>query len=72
MSLLYRLFKGESSTLLGFMIAIVVGRVTGLIREILLGNLFGATRTADLIFTALTIISGLCRPIKRWLFKVHA
>ena len=59
MRLLSKLLKDRASTLLWFMGAILVGRVTGLIREIVLGNLFGATRTADLIITALTIPDAL-------------
>lgn len=55
MRALTKRLNGQSATLLWFMGAILFGRVTGLVREVVLGNLFGATRAADVIIIALAV-----------------
>jgi putative peptidoglycan lipid II flippase len=49
----------RSTTLVWFMGAILVGRVTGLARELILGNLYGASRTADLVISAFALPDAL-------------
>lgn len=59
MRALTKRLSGQSATLLWFMGAILFGRVTGLAREVVLGNLFGATRVADVIIIALAVPDSL-------------
>ena len=51
--------KSTRSPLLILMVALMVGRITGLVREMLLGNLLGASREADLVIIALSVPDAL-------------